>query len=46
MLPVVRTDIEVTRQILWYTVATVLTTFLLIPAAGWIYAATAVVTGL
>lgn len=45
MLPVVRTEREVTLQILWYTVATVLSTFLLIPAAGWIYAATAMITG-
>ncbi|WP_343898979.1 heme o synthase, partial [Corynebacterium felinum] len=45
MLPVVRTESQVTRQIVWYTVATVLTTALLIPAAGWIYAAVAIVTG-
>lgn len=42
MLPVVKTPIEVTRQILIYTWVTVLVTFLLIPAAGWIYAAGAV----
>ncbi|AKK06001.1 protoheme IX farnesyltransferase [Corynebacterium mustelae] len=46
MLPVVRTEEQVTRQIVWYTVATIATTALLIPAAGVIYAATAVVTGL
>ncbi|MDO5097755.1 MAG: heme o synthase [Corynebacterium sp.] len=46
MLPVVRTEEQVTRQIVWYTVATVITTALLIPAAGVIYAATAVITGL
>ncbi|MEL6050537.1 heme o synthase [Corynebacterium rouxii] len=45
MLPVVRTPVEVTRQIVWYTVATVLTTFLLIPAASWIHAVIAVVSG-
>lgn len=46
MLPVVRTEEQVTRQIVWYTVATIATTALLIPAAGVIYAATVVVTGL
>ena len=45
MLPVVRTEVEVTKQIVWYTVLTVLTTFFLIPAAGVIYAITAVVAG-
>lgn len=37
MLPVVREPVEVTRQIVWYTWATVITTLLLIPAASWIY---------
>lgn len=45
MLPVVREPAQVTRQIVWYTVATVLTPLLLIPAAGLVYAITAVVTG-
>lgn len=45
MLPVVRTPTQVTQQIVWYTVATVLTTFLLIPAAGWLYAAAAALSG-
>ncbi|OKX91817.1 protoheme IX farnesyltransferase [Corynebacterium glutamicum] len=45
MLPVVRTPVQVTAQIVWYSVATVLTTFLLIPATGWIYAAIAVISG-
>lgn len=45
MLPVVRTAEQVTRQIVWYTVATVIVTFLLIPAAGWIYAVVAVGSG-
>ncbi|MDO4631574.1 MAG: heme o synthase [Corynebacterium sp.] len=46
MLPVVREPVQVTRQIVWYTVATVLTTLLLIPAAGLVYAVTALVTGI
>ncbi|WJY63450.1 Protoheme IX farnesyltransferase [Corynebacterium atrinae] len=37
MLPVVRKPVEVTRQIVWYTWATVITTLLLVPAASWIY---------
>ncbi|MGP6173131.1 heme o synthase [Corynebacterium sp. A21] len=37
MLPVVRTPVEVTRQIVWYTLATVLVSLLLIPATSWIY---------
>ncbi len=45
MLPVVRTEVQVTWQIVWYTVLTVITTFLLIPAAGVLYAITAVLTG-
>lgn len=45
MLPVVREPVEVTSQILWYSWATVLTTFLLIPAASWIYLAGAVLGG-
>ncbi|WBT07748.1 heme o synthase [Corynebacterium sp. SCR221107] len=46
MLPVVRTAEQVTRQIVWYTLATIVTTFLLIPAAGWIYAVISVVAGI
>lgn len=46
MMPVVRKPVQVTAQIVWYTVATVITTFLLIPAAGWIYAVAAVIAGL
>lgn len=46
MLPVVRKPVQVTRQIVWYTVATVITTVLLIPAAGWIYAAGAIIGGI
>ena len=45
MMPVVRTEAQVTRQIVLYTWATVVTTFLLIPAAGFIYAAVAVAAG-
>lgn len=45
MMPVVKQPVEVTRQILGYTWATVLTSFLLIPAAGLIYAAAAVIAG-
>ncbi|PRQ11913.1 protoheme IX farnesyltransferase [Corynebacterium sp. 13CS0277] len=46
MMPVVRTEVEVTRQIVGYTWATVLTTLLLVPAAGWLYAVVAVLTGI
>lgn len=46
MMPVVKPPLEVTRQILWYTWATVVTSLLLVPAVGWIYAAVAVVSGL
>lgn len=45
MLPVVATDSEVTRQIVVYTWVTVLTTLLLIPATGWLYAIAAVGAG-
>jgi len=45
MLPVVRTPVQVTSQIVWYTVATVITPLFLIPAAGMVYAITAVATG-
>ncbi|MDO4928707.1 MAG: heme o synthase [Corynebacterium sp.] len=46
MLPVVRTPQQVTMQIVWYTVATVVTTFLLIPATGWLYAIVAIISGM
>jgi len=46
MLPVVRKPVQVTRQIVWYTVATVVTTLLLVPAASWIYLAGALIGGL
>ncbi|AGF72527.1 heme o synthase [Corynebacterium halotolerans] len=45
MLPVVREPAEVTRQIVWYTWATVITTLLLVPAASWIYLVGAVAGG-
>ena len=45
MMPVVRTEAQVTLQIVLYTWATVITTFLLIPAAGFIYATVAVAAG-
>ncbi|MDO4910663.1 MAG: heme o synthase [Corynebacterium sp.] len=45
MMPVVRKPLEVTRQIIGYTWATVITTFLLIPAAGWLYSIVAVAAG-
>ncbi|SHU93323.1 protoheme IX farnesyltransferase [Mycobacteroides abscessus subsp. abscessus] len=45
MLPVVATEREVTKQILIYTWATVLTTLALAFATGWLYAAVALVAG-
>ncbi len=45
MLPVVATEREVTRQIVIYTWLTVAATLALIPAAGWLYAAVAVLAG-
>ncbi len=45
MLPAVATEREVTKQIVIYTWLTVLTTLALAPAAGWLYAAVAVVAG-
>ena len=45
MMPVVRRPEQVTRQIVAYTVATVAVTFALIPAAGLLYAAVAVLAG-
>lgn len=46
MMPVVKKPLEVTKQIIAYTVATVLTTFALLPAAGWLYAVVAVAAGI
>lgn len=46
MLPVVMSEEGVTRRITIYTWVTVLCTFALIPAAGWIYAAGAVGFGI
>lgn len=45
MMPVVKPPIQVTRHILAYTWATVVTSLLLVPAAGWIYAVAAVAAG-
>lgn len=45
MMPVVKSPVEVTRQIVLYTWATVLTTFVLIPVAGWVYAVVALAAG-
>lgn len=45
MMPVVKPPLEVTRQILAYTWATVVTSLLLVPAASWIYLAAAVLSG-
>lgn len=46
MMPVVKKPLEVTKQIIAYTVATVLTTFALLPAAGWLYAVVTVAAGI
>ncbi|MCV7256563.1 protoheme IX farnesyltransferase [Mycolicibacterium fluoranthenivorans] len=45
MLPVVATEQQVTRQIVIYTWLTVLTTFALALATGWLYATVALVAG-
>ncbi|WP_165857953.1 heme o synthase [Corynebacterium alimapuense] len=45
MLPVVRKPVAVTRQIVWYTWATVITSLLLVPGASWIYLAGALIGG-
>lgn len=45
MLPVVATERQVTRQIVIYTWLTVAATLALIPAAGWLYATVAVLSG-
>ncbi|MDV2475621.1 heme o synthase [Rhodococcus zopfii] len=45
MLPVIATEQHVTKQILIYTWATVLATLVLVPAAGVVYAAVALLAG-
>ena len=45
MLPVVATERQVTTQIVIYTWLTVAATLALIPAAGWLYATVAVLSG-
>ncbi len=46
MMPVVKAPPEVTIRIIWYTVATVVTTLLLVPAAGLIYLLVALAAGI
>ncbi|WIM68887.1 heme o synthase [Corynebacterium breve] len=46
MLPVIASPVKTTQQILLYSWLTVLTSFLLIPAASWIYLVAALGTGL
>ncbi|MBD1321944.1 protoheme IX farnesyltransferase [Gordonia hankookensis] len=45
MLPVIATEERVTRQMLWYTWATVLSSLVLILGTSWIYAGVAVLAG-
>ncbi|MDK7179534.1 heme o synthase [Corynebacterium riegelii] len=45
MLPVVASAEQTTRQIVLYSWLTVITSFALVPAASWIYLATAIVSG-
>ncbi len=45
MLPVIATEERVTRQMLIYTVLTVVTSLLLIPATSWIYTVIALTAG-
>ncbi|WEL91811.1 UbiA family prenyltransferase, partial [Tsukamurella tyrosinosolvens] len=45
MLPVVAPETTVARQMVWYTWATVITTLVLIPAAGLVYAIAAALCG-
>ena len=45
MLPVIASPAETTKQILIYTWATVLVSFLLIPGTSWIYLAGAIICG-
>jgi protoheme IX farnesyltransferase len=46
MYPVIATEQQVTRQIMWYSIATVIATLVLVPAAGLLYAVVAVVAGI
>jgi len=45
MLPVVATELQVTRQIVIYTWLTVAATLALVPATGWLYASVAALAG-
>ena len=45
MLPVVATELEVTKRVVIYTWLTVAATLALIPATGWLYATVAVLAG-
>lgn len=45
MMPVVKPPLAVTRQILLYTWATVITSLILVPATGWLYAVAALASG-
>lgn len=45
MLPVVATPVETTRQIVFYSWLTVLTSLILVPATSWIYLVVAVISG-
>lgn len=45
MLPVVATELQVTKQVVIYTWLTVAATLALIPAAGWLYATVAALAG-
>ncbi len=45
MLPVVKPAVTTSLHILWYTIGTVAVSFALIPAASWIYAVVAVISG-
>jgi len=45
MLPVVATPVATTRQIVFYSWLTVITSLLLVPAASWIYFAVALLSG-
>lgn len=45
MLPVVAPEVVVTRQIIWYTIGTLIVSFLIIPAASWIYLVASILSG-
>lgn len=45
MLPVIATEVQVTRQMLYYTWATVLSTLVLCLATSWIYAVVSLIAG-